>query len=420
MWIDAICINQLDPEERTSQVNQMREIYSQAIMTVIWLCDGNLASKIGFEFLRATPILAEPVENPRGLFSACNNRRREHTQYATILCGILSDRKMGTFFLCALFTGILFRPWWARVWTLREVAVSKKLIMKCGNDEFSWGRFVEIVSMLVLGSDPSASPSPGMRWLESFLSGVEGPLQKVIELSMMRDMYRSGQRVRLPELVAWVKERNATDARDKISALCGLSDSFEDSLLQPDYSMTIKPVDTSCHLAEYAIIKYGTLDLICMSQFDVDRGWPSWIPKWESYSKAEPNSETIISYTRHRYNGLLESFMGVQFQDYARLDLENSRPFFAFLASSDENVKYKLLQEPYILEVMGTCVDIVVHLSKEKSYEERRKQALSTANHSRGCDEAEIDLHIILARTSAEPRSADLDITGGRIIYLVD
>jgi hypothetical protein len=162
------------------------------------------------------------------------------------------------------------------------------------------------------------------------------------------------------------------------------------------------------------------LDLICMSQFDVDRGWPSWIPKWESYSKAEPNSETIISYTRHRYNGLLESFMGVQFQDYARLDLENSRPFFAFLASSDENVKYKLLQEPYILEVMGTCVDIVVHLSKEKSYEERRKQALSTANHSRGCDEAEIDLHIILARTSAEPRSADLDITGGRIIYLVD
>jgi hypothetical protein len=68
MWIDAICINQLDPEERTSQVNQMREIYSQAIMTVIWLCDGNLASKIGFEFLRATPILAEPVENPRGLF----------------------------------------------------------------------------------------------------------------------------------------------------------------------------------------------------------------------------------------------------------------------------------------------------------------------------------------------------------------
>jgi len=180
-----LCINQLDPEERTSQVNQMREIYSQAIMTVIWLGDGNLVSKVGFEFLRATPVLAEPVENPRGLFSACNDRRREHTQYTTILCGILSDQKMGTFFLCALFTGILFRPWWARVWTLREVAVSKKLIMKCGNDEFSWDRFVEIASMLVLGSDPSASPSPGMRWLESFLSGVEGPLQKVISGPML-------------------------------------------------------------------------------------------------------------------------------------------------------------------------------------------------------------------------------------------
>jgi hypothetical protein len=35
MWIDAICINQLDIEERSSQVSRMGEIYSHADQVII-------------------------------------------------------------------------------------------------------------------------------------------------------------------------------------------------------------------------------------------------------------------------------------------------------------------------------------------------------------------------------------------------
>ncbi|OTA98773.1 hypothetical protein M426DRAFT_69170, partial [Hypoxylon sp. CI-4A] len=48
-WIDALCINQSDIQERNSQVAQMRQIYNQAQHIVIWLGpaadDSDLAMK---------------------------------------------------------------------------------------------------------------------------------------------------------------------------------------------------------------------------------------------------------------------------------------------------------------------------------------------------------------------------------------
>ncbi|PVH71777.1 hypothetical protein DL98DRAFT_434531 [Cadophora sp. DSE1049] len=37
IWVDAICINQVDVIERNSQVNQMRTIYSNADQVAVWL-----------------------------------------------------------------------------------------------------------------------------------------------------------------------------------------------------------------------------------------------------------------------------------------------------------------------------------------------------------------------------------------------
>ncbi|KAH7306119.1 heterokaryon incompatibility [Rhexocercosporidium sp. MPI-PUGE-AT-0058] len=37
MWIDAICINQDDSEERSIQVTLMREIYLRAQAVIVWL-----------------------------------------------------------------------------------------------------------------------------------------------------------------------------------------------------------------------------------------------------------------------------------------------------------------------------------------------------------------------------------------------
>ncbi len=57
LWVDAICINQSDTEERNSQVAMMSEIYKSSIRTLVWLGEGDQDSDLAMEFAsRATLI----------------------------------------------------------------------------------------------------------------------------------------------------------------------------------------------------------------------------------------------------------------------------------------------------------------------------------------------------------------------------
>jgi hypothetical protein len=51
IWIDAICINQKDNEEKSEQVKKMHEIYQRAAKVVVWLGPASPNSDIAFTFL---------------------------------------------------------------------------------------------------------------------------------------------------------------------------------------------------------------------------------------------------------------------------------------------------------------------------------------------------------------------------------
>jgi len=44
IWVDAICINQDDVDERNVQVMRIRDIYSQSLATTIWLGDDEMSN----------------------------------------------------------------------------------------------------------------------------------------------------------------------------------------------------------------------------------------------------------------------------------------------------------------------------------------------------------------------------------------
>jgi hypothetical protein len=51
LWIDAICINQHETQERNHQVSQMGIIFKQAAMVIVWLGDADDTSALAFRFL---------------------------------------------------------------------------------------------------------------------------------------------------------------------------------------------------------------------------------------------------------------------------------------------------------------------------------------------------------------------------------
>jgi hypothetical protein len=115
-WVDAICIDQKNDEERGHQVSMMRNIYKGANEVSVWLGEAAQGSAIAMGLIRL---------------------------WSTVLCETLAEDLMGNFFkqpaLCdkrpwKAIRDLFCRAWWNRVWVYQEVVVSRKAMFICGAD----------------------------------------------------------------------------------------------------------------------------------------------------------------------------------------------------------------------------------------------------------------------------------------------
>lgn len=119
IWIDAVCINQDDPNEKSSQVSMMGKIYEGAIMVIAWLGETDEFTEAGLEALRCLAAVNQ------GLTAAdyAVHQRRELSSYS------LNERHWQG--LVAFFC----RAWFTRVWVIQEVTLAKKLVVLFGESK---------------------------------------------------------------------------------------------------------------------------------------------------------------------------------------------------------------------------------------------------------------------------------------------
>lgn len=148
IWIDAICINQSDPEEKAHQVRLMGEIYSTAKRTLIWLSG-------------RTP---DPphTNDPTDILAPLPPRFREHFGSQYDLVSILGSIGKLTPFtktgkeqvivslrLAHCVNAIISHEWWERVWTIQEAVLPRQhpqfLFRGYG---FSFGDFVAAIDAI--------------------------------------------------------------------------------------------------------------------------------------------------------------------------------------------------------------------------------------------------------------------------------
>jgi len=132
LWVDAVCINQRDIQERTAQVSRMKHIYEQATQVVIWLGD-------------YAPYTREEVElalqfADRLIQLAGENRFGPDAQEELIRN--YSNKDTAIFHNVRVLMDLTNRPWFSRVWVIQEVAVCKtpeKYITNSGHPIFVYG-----------------------------------------------------------------------------------------------------------------------------------------------------------------------------------------------------------------------------------------------------------------------------------------
>ncbi|RYP41999.1 hypothetical protein DL767_000630 [Monosporascus sp. MG133] len=220
LWVDAVCINQQDLDERRHQVTMMRDIYASAERVIIWLGEEEDDETDVFDSL---PLLA--TQSHRQDIDA------KLDQHLVDLMG----RCAGFFFGLADR-----RPWFSRVWIIQELAMARQdPLVVCGRKSVCWSTLVKAWSSVARatstgigvrrkGQQGGSQKLPGGDLAGENPEDPEGGDIEVldkIKIDVLDDLYttiRSQGGESLRKLLMISRSSEATDPRDRIYALLGL------------------------------------------------------------------------------------------------------------------------------------------------------------------------------------------------------
>ncbi|OOO14945.1 Heterokaryon incompatibility [Aspergillus oryzae] len=106
LWIDAICINQGDEDEKAQQIQFMPMIYGQASQVIVWLGETADQSDKALETIRLAADDEPSEDKPTDIQQEMN-----HTAIVRLL----------------------ERPWFRRIWVLQEVHAAQDILLICGD-----------------------------------------------------------------------------------------------------------------------------------------------------------------------------------------------------------------------------------------------------------------------------------------------
>lgn len=210
LWIDAICINQENLQERGHQVGQMKLIYECAERVLIWL--GNGHPMIDDFFTTLNSIRHRLLSN--------DSRSQGDPVTGTVLRACLKPHHI------AVFQALMRSHWFKRIWILQEVASARAAMVLCGRNAISARLFTMI---------PSAFDIKISQRCQAVLDIMPGPSRKHSWWAERRD---------LRTLLSRFSTSEATDERDKVYALMGICSDYviASAYITLDYSRSLTSV----------------------------------------------------------------------------------------------------------------------------------------------------------------------------------
>lgn len=260
VWVDAICINQNDLDERSHQVAMMQQIYRQAIRVIIWLGDGDEGTHKSIQRINA---MADR-------FAALNESSLLKSIDIAAIHDSLGQRENEYSFIdnWTLFES----PWFRRTWVVQEIFNSQKAIFCCGSDTTHWSSLLRVNKcILQFGLSAKTAARALMPPIFEKLVGSTETAMAVVRSSNMSIL----------DVLLQGLDLDATDPRDKIFAMLQFGKETQDfSLLppslRPDYQRPVREV--FAFFTKWYIVESRSLRILSAIQALEGRTWQrtSW------------------------------------------------------------------------------------------------------------------------------------------------
>ncbi|KAH7397731.1 heterokaryon incompatibility protein-domain-containing protein [Cadophora sp. MPI-SDFR-AT-0126] len=328
IWIDAICINQADSEERNAQIKLMADIYRSASELFIWLGvesdDSSLAISLMISYAQ------EKVEGDNTLSKWKSKPCRDVLRKWYAACACLFERE-----------------WFYRAWIVQEYVLggAPDTIFYCGGSQIS-GSELEICckhfsQRVRTFYEWMWVPKEPNEVIESDLSfdsckALVAGVTRWGQLGVNKD-FVYGKHGKVSSLLFWLRMNRltkATNPRDMIYCLLGLVDSshYDQDALIIDYDASIQDIYAS--LVESIVLKTKKLHVLLAACNDrsteITR---TWIPDWSVPSNSW---------------GVLGHFCG---------DMPSSSQYFTASGKSEANALFD--KSRLTMTVTGVLCDLI-------------------------------------------------------------
>lgn len=281
LWVDALCINQEDLDERSNQVSLMHQIYSQASTVLISLGEAFDGSGAAISFI-------ELVGSDKSL----------HFDTSLVAYGVTFESEH----LQASLLNFFYLPWWTRIWTAQEWGLARRAVFLCGQNRLD-GITLQNFARNSFAHDACCATNKRFGKCTTDGRSVHAGLQKAA-LVRARDVFNNWGYRGFIDVLATFQYRQCFDPLDKVFGLLGLAPESFRAKVCLDYNRSVEEVYTNVIVAAIAetrnlnVLSYiygrrtGRLDL------------PSYVPDFTAavHDKWVPNYLSRCLVTLDYYN----------------------------------------------------------------------------------------------------------------------
>ncbi|KAJ1323322.1 HET domain-containing protein [Microdochium nivale] len=228
LWVDAICIDQSNLDERAQQVAIMNQIYEGPKQVTIWLGEADESSRKALQFASTLDIDLLKQELGSQISSLGPKSKVEQAQamqsksFFFDRLDALDNGQAGVRDLAMHIGNFLMRPYFGRVWIQQEVRLAPDVSVQCGSYSCSWD-YIWALAWIMLPRRPGLYPD----FADDLYTTLMGHLGAVyyVQVHRLRGSKAGKSAAPLETLFDQLdtfRNLSATNPRDKVYALLNL------------------------------------------------------------------------------------------------------------------------------------------------------------------------------------------------------